>query len=82
MKEIIPSDLWNVLSSKFQNLVPAKYRKWLIPALALVLILILILFVSILNFFFDNNIIILVCCVWYSQTKETRRDSESHLIIT
>lgn len=43
MKEIIPSDLWNVLSSKFQNLVPAKYRKWLIPALALVLILILIL---------------------------------------
>ena len=43
MKEIIPSDLWNVLSSKFQNLVPAKYRKWLIPALALVLILNLIL---------------------------------------
>lgn len=43
MKQIIPSNLWNIVTDKFQNLVPPKYRKWAIATLALVLVLIIVL---------------------------------------
>lgn len=43
MKQIIPSNLWNIITTKFQNLVPQKYRKLAIAALALVLVLIIVL---------------------------------------
>lgn len=43
MKQIIPSNLWNIITTKFQNLVPQKYRKLAIIALALVLVLIIVL---------------------------------------
>ena len=43
MKQTIPSNLWNIITTKFQNLVPQKYRKLAIAALALVLVLIIVL---------------------------------------
>ena len=43
MKNIIPSNLWNIISSKLEKFIPKKFHKWILPGLALILILSLIL---------------------------------------
>ena len=51
MKQIIPSDFWDQITTKLENmvpaalreLVPAKFHKWIVPGLVLILILSIIL---------------------------------------
>ena len=43
MKNIIPSNLWNFISSKLEKFIPKKFHKWAVPGLALILVLLLVL---------------------------------------
>ena len=43
MKNIIPSNLWNIISSKLEKFIPKKFHKQAVLGLALILVLILIL---------------------------------------
>ena len=42
MKNIIPSNLWNIISSKLEKFIPKKFHKWAVLGLALILVLILV----------------------------------------